>query len=112
MEKQPMEGPAIDARVIQLPDRFKVVPPEVFKRSGDQFTLLNLAGSTVHVSFPVLPTEPRDADIPHRMSKTFAILNAEPGVYEYLVQLALSDGSRTFSLRAGGNSDPQIIIDF
>lgn len=113
MENKPMqEGPHIDARVIQLLDRFKVVPPDVFKRSSDQFTLLNLAGSTVRVSFGVLPTDPPNADIPPNQWKTFAILNAAPGVYEYVVELTLSDGTRSFSLRATGNSGPNIIIDF
>jgi hypothetical protein len=112
MEKKPMSGALIDARVIQLPYGFKVVPPAVFKHSSDQFTLLNLAGSTVHVSFIALPTNPPNANIPPNQSQTFAILNAEPGAYEYQVQVGVSDGTRSFSLRASGNSDPQIIIDF
>ena len=53
---------------------------------SDQFTLLNLAGSTVHVSFPVLPTVPATADIPPGGTQVFNIGNAAPGVYDYVVQ--------------------------
>jgi hypothetical protein len=113
MEKKPMQGAPIDARVIQLPHGFKVVPPQVFKHSDDQFALLNLAGSTVQVSFPVLPTVPAIAAIPPGGTQVFNIGSAAPGPYEYLVEVVgVSDGTRSFSLRASANSDPQIIIDF
>jgi hypothetical protein len=107
-----MSGASIDARVIQLPHGFKVVPPTVFKHASDQFTLLNLSGSSVNVSFPVLPTTPASATIAPGSTQTFNIGAAEPGIYDYVVEVALSDSTRSFTLRAKGNSDPQIIIDF
>ncbi len=106
-----MEAP-VDARVIETPHGFKVLPKDVFKRSGDTFTLLNISGSTVRVSFPVLPTDPPKDDIAPGFSKEFRILNTPPGVYQYWVEVALTDRARDFTLRASGGSDPQIIIDF
>ena len=107
-----MQGPPVDARVIQTSHGFKVRPADVFKHSGDQFTLLNRTDSTVHVSFPELPTVPADASIPSGETQVFNIGNAAPGEYEYHVKLGLSDGTRSFTLRASGNSDPHIFIDF
>jgi hypothetical protein len=103
---------AVDARVIQTPHGFKVLPRDVFKRSGDEFTLLNNTGSTVHVSFPVLPTDPAQRDLVSGTTGVFRILNAAPGIYEYWVEIAVTDRARDFKLRASGGSDPQIIIDF
>ena len=40
-------------------------------------------------------------------TQVFNIGDAAPGVYPYAVQLTLSDGTRSFSLRATGNSDPK-----
>lgn len=111
MEQNTIPGP-VDARVIQRPHGFKVVPPDVPKRSQDQFTLLNLTDSTLRVSFPALPMSPPAADIPPMQLKTFTIGDARPGDYEYLVEFALNDSARGFTLRASGNSDPHIIIDF
>jgi hypothetical protein len=112
MQVKPITGAPIDARVIQLPHGFKVVPSIVPKNANDQFTLLNLSGSSVHVSFPVLPTTPASATIAPGGTQTFNIGAAEPDIYDYVVDVAVSDGTRSFSLRASGNSDPQIIIDF
>ena len=106
-----IEG-AVDARVVETPHGFKVVPSDVFKRSGEQFTLLNITGSTVHVSFPVLPTNPAQADISPGNAQAFEIQRTAPGSYDYWVQIALNDRSRDFTLRASAGSDPRIIIDF
>lgn len=103
---------AVDARVIQTPHGFKVVPSDVFKHSGEQFTLLNISGSTIHVSFPVLPTNPTQADIPDGNTRVFEIQPTAPGSYDYWVELVLNDRSRNFTLRASAGSDPRIIIDF
>ena len=105
--------PPIDARVIQNVHGFKVVPHDVFKRIGDGFTILNLTGSTVYVSFPVLPTDPADADVPPGQYKSFTILQTSIGSYEYHVEIELTDSfARQIRLRASGGSDPNIIIDF
>jgi hypothetical protein len=103
----------VDARVIETPHGFKVLPKDVFKHTGDGFTLLNLTASTVHVSFPELPTDPPNGDIPPSHAKTFAILDTQPGIYEYWVAVGITDNNaRSFTLRASGGSDPNIIIDF
>ena len=103
----------VDARVIETHYGFEVRPKDVFKHTGDGFTLLNLTASTVHVSFPVLPTDPPDCDIPPGQAKTFTILSTSPGIYEYSVEVAMTDSNqRSFTLRASGGSDPNIIIDF
>lgn len=102
----------IDARVIQTPHGFKVVPPDVFKHAGDEFTILNLTSSVVRVTFPTLPTDPPQGEISNGGMATFRILETPPGVYDYFVEVALNDSLRAFTLRASGNSDPHIIIDF
>lgn len=102
----------VDARVIQTAYGFKVVPPDVPKQSGDQFTLLNITGSTVHVSFPVLQTVPAEAEIASGSTAVFTISQSAPGIYDYWVQVPLSDSSRALTVRASGASDPHIIIDF
>jgi len=105
--------PMIDARVIQNPFGFRVLPHDVFKRAGDGFTLLNNTGSALHVSFPVLPTDPPDADVDPGMYQTFTILTTPPDIYEYRVEIAVTDSlARSITLRASGGSDPNIIIDF
>ena len=103
---------AVDARVIQTPHGFTVLPHDVFKHLGETFTLLNISGSTIHVSFPVLPMNPAQADIPTGDAQVFQILNTPPGSYDYWVELVLTDRSRDFTLRASAGSDPRIIIDF
>lgn len=103
---------AVDARVVQTPHGFKVLPSDVFKRSGETFTLLNITGSTIHVSFPILPTNPAQADIPTGATQVFQVLSTPPGPYDYWVEIALTDRSRDFMLRASAGSDPRIIIDF
>ena len=104
--------PPIDARVIQTPHGFKVLPQDVFKHTGDEFTLLNISGSVVRVTFPVLPMDPPTADIPHGGTQVFRILTTPPGMYDYWVEVALTDRTRDFTLRASAASDPRIIIDF
>ena len=105
-------GP-VDARVLQTPHGFKVLPNDVFKHVADGFTLLNMTGTTVHVSFQGLPTTPPDADVEPDGRQTFTILETPPGIYDYWVELALKDSNlRTFTLRASAGSDPHIIIDF
>ena len=90
-----------------------MLPKDVFKHTGDGFTFLNLTASTVHVSFPVLPTDPSEGDILPRQTKTFTILDTPAGIYEYWVEVAITDrNQRSFTLRASGGSDPNIIIDF
>jgi hypothetical protein len=111
MARNTMAGP-VDARVIQTPFGFLVRPPDVFKRSGDEFTLLNLARITVHVSFPALQTDPGEADIRPGATEVFKILDAAPGMYDYWVEIALTNHEIDFTLRASGASDPHIIIDF
>lgn len=106
-----MAGP-VDARVIQTPFGFLVRPPDVFKRSGEEFTLLNLARIPVHVTFPVLKTDPSEATIRPGATEVFKILDAAPGMYDYWVQVTLTDREIDFTLRASGASDPHIIIDF
>jgi hypothetical protein len=103
-----------DARVIQNAHGLQVVPRDVFKHAGDTFTIVNRSQVTVHVSFPVLPTDPPSADIPVGESASFAILNTSPGSYDYWVEIALTDNRSltVFTLRASGGSDPRIIIDF
>lgn len=105
---------AADARVIQNPFGLQVVPRDVFKHAGDTFTILNISQVTVFVSFPTLSTNPANATIPPGGSQTFTILDAAPGVYDYLVEIALTDNrsNNAFTLRASGGSDPRIIIDF
>jgi hypothetical protein len=104
----------IDARVIQNAHGVEVVPRDVFKRVGDIFTLANRARVTVHVSFPVLPTDPPSREISAGGTGEFRILEAEPGPYDYWVEIALTDdrSRAAFTLRASGGSDPRIIIDF
>lgn len=111
MAANTIAGP-VDARVIETPHGFRVVPSDVPKRSGEQFTLLNITGSTLHVSFPILPTTPAQADIAPGNTQVFTIEPASPGSYDYWVQIALNDRSRDFTLRASAGSDPRIIIDF
>ena len=103
----------VDARVVETPFGFKVVPKDVFKHTGDGFTLLNLTASTVHVSFPVLPTNPAEGDVPPGQAKTFTILPTPAGSYEYRVEIGMTDvNARALTLRASAGSDPNIIIDF
>jgi hypothetical protein len=102
----------VDARVIQTPFGFRVLPHDVFKRSGDGFTLLNNTSSTIHVSFPVLPTTPADADIAPGSFETFTILATPPDIYEYRVEITMQTLAGDFMVRASGGSDPNIIIDF
>lgn len=104
--------PMIDARVLQTPYGFRVLPHDVFKRVDDGFTLLNNTGSTVHVSFPVLPTTPPDADIAPGSFETFTIQATPPDIYEYRVEIILQTLAGDFTVRASGGSDPNIIIDF
>jgi hypothetical protein len=104
--------PSIDARVIETPHGFIVRPPDVFKHAGDVFTISNLTGSRVAVTFPVLPTNPAQATISPGETGQFTILSTTPGIYDYLVEIGLSDGTRGFTQRASGASDPHIIIDF
>ena len=101
-----------DARVVQTPHGFHVLPRDVFKRSGDDFKLLNNSGSTVRVTFPVLPMQPPLADIPPGRVQVFTILDTAPDIYDYRVEVSLTDRTRDFTLRASGGSDPRIIIDF
>jgi hypothetical protein len=103
-----------DARVIQNAHGLQVVPRDVFKHAGDTFTIVNRSMVTVHVSFPVLPTHPASADIPPGGSEPFQIQETPPGVYDYWVEVALTDNRSltVFTLRASGGSDPRIIIDF
>src|SRR5215207_127677 len=105
------EGP-IDARVFENPHGFEVRPHDVFKRSGDEFRLLNNTGSTVLVSFPRLPMDPAKAEIAPGRCQVFRILQTAPGIYDYWVEIPLTDRTRDLTLRARGGSDPQIIIDF
>ena len=101
-----------DARVVQTPHGFLVLPRDVFKRSGDDFKLLNNSDSTVRVTFPVLPMDPPSADIPPRTTQVFRIVETPPGIYDYWVEVPLNDRTRDLTLRASGGSDPRIIIDF
>ena len=105
-------GP-VDARIIQDHHGLEVHPSVVFKRKREYFTLLNHAKWLVHVKFPTLPIDPREADIEPGRDKTFTILDPEPGVYYYVVELTITDERKiTFTLRARGGSDPRIIIDY
>jgi hypothetical protein len=102
-----------DARVIQNAHGLEVVPRDVFKHAEDTFTLANRSRVTVHVSFPGLPTDPASRDIPPGERGEFRIGDALPGVYDYWVEVALTDdrSNAKFTLRASGGSDPRIIID-
>lgn len=103
----------VDARVIQTPHGFKVVPDYVFKHTHDGFTLLNLTDFTVHVSFPKLRTNPTEGDVPPGEAETFTIEDTPPGTYQYWVQIVFREETlKLFMLRASGGSDPNIIIDF
>jgi hypothetical protein len=107
-------APSPDARVIQNAHGLEVVPRNVFKHAGDTFTLANSSRVTVHVSFPVLPTDPPSRDISPGGREEFRILDTPPGPYDYWVEAALTDdrSNAKFTLRASGGSDPRIIIDF
>jgi hypothetical protein len=110
-----MEGTTMapDARIVQTAFGFEVHPRVVFKRARETFTLLNNTGSDVRVSFPeALPVEPPEATLEPRATRTFNILDARPGVYDYRVELTVTDTrSNQLTFRASGGSDPEIIID-
>ena len=99
--------------MIQNAHGLEVVPRNVFKHARDTFTLANSSRVTVHVSFPVLPTNPPSGDIPPGGREYFEILDTAPGPYDYWVEVALTDDRSLakFTLRASGGSDPRIIID-
>jgi hypothetical protein len=94
------------------PFGFRVSPPVVSKHASEVFTILNATGVTVHVSFPVLPANPSEADVATGTRQSFTIGSAAPGVYEYhVVVKAVTLELIGFDLRASANSDPRIIID-
>jgi hypothetical protein len=105
---------APDAVVFQNPPfGFGVAPPVVPKHPGGTFTILNATNVTVRVSFPVLSTNPAQADILPQTREDF-IINPEAtrGSYDYRVQiLAVTEGVIGFDLRASAASDPRILID-
>jgi hypothetical protein len=103
---------APDARIVQTGFGFEVHPRVVFKRAREAFTLLNNTDSDVLVSFPVLPVDPSKATLGPRETRTFNILDARPGVYDYRVEVTVTDArSNQLTFRASGGSDPEIIID-
>jgi hypothetical protein len=103
---------APDARIIQTAFGFEVHPRVVFKRARETFTLLNNTASDVVVSFPVLPVDPSEATLDPRATRTFNILDAGPGVYDYRVEVTVTDTrANRLTFRASGGSDPEIIID-
>ena len=109
-----MEGTTMapDARIVQTAFGFEVHPRVVFKRARETFTLLNNTDSDVLVSFPELPVNPSKAEMGPRETRTFNILDARPGIYDYRVELTVTDTrSNRLTFRASGGSDPEIIID-
>lgn len=103
----------VDARIIQTEYGFEVHPSTVSKHRGGTFTIRNITGSRAHVCFPDRVTRPRDHDIDPGTNEEFRILEPDPGVYDYQVEVLVSDDrNRQIRLRASGGSDPRIIIDF
>ena len=59
--------------------------PAASKRAGEVFTILNATTVSVHVVFPVLRTNPPEADIAPHTREDFTIDPATPhGTYGYL----------------------------
>jgi hypothetical protein len=105
---------APDAIVYSTPPfGFRVVPPAVPKHAGEVFTILNASGVTVHVAFPVLQTDPPQADVASLTRQAFIIdAHTATGAYEYHVEIkAVTRDLIGFTLRASADSDPRIIID-
>lgn len=105
---------APDAVVFQNPPfGFGVAPPVVPKHAGGTFTILNATNVTIHVSFPVLSTDPPEADILPLTRGDFVIdPEAADGSYDYRVRIApATEGLIGFDLRASAASDPRILID-
>jgi hypothetical protein len=97
----------------QAPFGFRVAPPVVWKRAGNEFVLLNATDVTVRVIFPVLNVDPREADVAPHNRQTFVIdPDAQFGAYDYYVEIApVTQELLGFNLRAIAGSDPRIIID-
>jgi len=94
------------------PFGFAVHPNVVWKHPGTVFTILNATGVTIHVSFPVLSTNPPEADVAPFGRQDFIINPAAPGAYDYQVWIkSVTRELIGFDLRASGGSDPRIIID-
>ena len=95
------------------PFGFSVAPPVAWKRAGEVFTILNATTVTVHVVFPVLGTNPHEADIaPHHRADFTIDGNTPDGTYDYHVEItAVTQELIGFTLRANAASDPRIIID-
>jgi hypothetical protein len=95
------------------PFGFSVAPPVVSKHAGDVFTILNATTVSVHVVFPVLGTNPPEADIaPHTRADFIIDPGTAHGTYDYYVEItAVTRELIGFTLRANAASDPHIIID-
>lgn len=94
------------------PFGFRVTPSPVLKHVGEVFTVLNATNRTIHVSFPVLPTTPPEADIPPHTKESFLVGSVNLGLYDYHVtMLPVTRDLVGFDLRATANSDPRILID-
>ena len=106
-------GPA-DARVIQTPWGFEVVPARAAKHREDLFIVRNNTRSEIRVAFPPdLQMSPPGGTIDPQRDGVFTIGNPDMGVYPYVVEIRVTDNrSQQFSLRASGGSDPEIIIDY
>lgn len=112
MEAQTMHEP-VDARIFKTRQKFQVHPDVVIKHKGEYFTLFNFTLWPVHVTFHDLPIDPAADDIGPLTPRTYKILEARPGVYEYSVVIKITDVDRNdLELVAQAGSNPKIIIDF
>jgi hypothetical protein len=117
-----MAEPTAASKVVyvvpDLPYGFQVQPPVVRLRRRGELVVRNLTQSLVHVSFPSHVMRPSSGDVAPQGSTSFTVLEEAPvGVYDYQVTIVLVQedrerGIEEVSLRARGNSDPRIIIDF
>jgi hypothetical protein len=116
-----MAEPTAPNKVVYVvPDAygFQVTPPVVRLRPGGELAVRNLTQGHVRVSLPSHVMRPSSGDIAPQGSTSFAVLEEAPvGVYDYQVTIVLVQedrerGIEEVSLRARGNSDPRIIIDF
>jgi hypothetical protein len=96
---------------------FKVRPAVAFASAGDRFSIRNLTGYEVDVTFPKHLMNEGTNPTPIDTSKVFHILVDADGFYQYQVYvLFVARGAKgkkgpKVRKRAHGESDPGVIID-
>jgi hypothetical protein len=98
--------------VVPGPFGFEVQPPVLLTDTGDASLIRNMTSHPVFVEFPSeivqgglqLSLAPKGNA---GETQQFTITGSVPGIYEYVVDVALAAGA---TIRARGSSNPRIII--